>query len=315
VDIQIVGPMWAEFGKDCCKYLEGMFGIVLYNKKTGEFFIARDHMGMVPVYIGVGPNGEKYVSSEMKTICEVAVDIQMLEPGHYITNDWQPTRWYNPTWDDLTSLPSNPVDYKQLRQQITDSVQAHLMTDVPFGVMLSGGLGSSLIAAITMELLKEGKVILKDGKKAVKTFTIGEKDSPDILAARKVAEFLGTDHHEIILNPEECFNYVNDAVFHTETYDPLTIKMACPMLVLQKKIKEAGMGVILSGEGVNELFGGLPSFKKAENEMLFHAESVKRLGNLYKSALMRGDKCAMVTLILLIVISIRLADWKLEPHS
>jgi len=293
-DIEVIAPLWNEYGKDFVQHLHGMWGICVYNKKTGEFFAARDHVGIIPLYYGSGPNGEKYIASELKAISDIATDIQILEPGCYITNDMKPAQWYKPQWHNMDYIPNKEIDYQEFRDQLTEAVRSHLMTDVPFGLLISGGVDSSIVAAIAVRLVKEGKVNIKDKHMdAVHSFCIGKQDSPDILAARKVAEYLGTVHHEFTYTLDDGLDSIPDCIYHLETFNPTTIRAGTPMYLMSRKIKALGIKMVLSGEGADELFGGYLYFHKAPNEEEFHKECIRKVRDLYRYDLLRANKATL----------------------
>lgn len=289
-----------------------MYGFVVYNKQTGDFFVARDHVGIIPVYAGVGKNGEKYLANELKAIAEECEEIKLLGPGHYITNAWKQTRWYNPEWRSI--VPHNPVKFDELREQMTEAVKAHLMTDVPFGLIISGGIDSSLVAAIVMKLVKEGAINIEEkGMKHVPSFCIGLKDSPDVLAARKVAEFLGTKHYEFNYTLEEGIDYIPEVIYHLETYNPTTIRSGTPMYLLARKIKAMGIKMILTGEGADDLFAGYLYFHKAPSPEALHEELVKKIDELHRHDLLRVNKASMVFIFLLNYLEfVRHGAWRSE---
>lgn len=291
-DIQAIAVLWQEFGKDLCSYMDGMYGFVVYNKKTGEFFVARDHVGIIPVYAGIGKLGEKYLSNELKAIADECEHVTLLGPGCYITNEWKQTRWYDPLW--RTMLPHIPVDHEELRAQLTDAVKTHLMADVPFGLLISGGIDSSLIASIAMRLVKEGVINIEEkGMKQVPSFCIGLKDSPDVIAARKVAELIGTKHHEFTYTLDEGIDYIPEVVYHLETYNPATIRSGTPMYLLARKIKAMGVKMILTGEGADDLFAGYLYFHKAPTSEALHNELVKKIDELHRHDCLRVNKASM----------------------
>jgi asparagine synthase (glutamine-hydrolysing) len=293
-DCEIIAPLWNEFGKDFVQHMEGMFGIVIYNRKTGEFYAARDHVGMIPLYIGTGENGERYITSELKAIAGVSKDIQILEPGHFITNEWKPHQWYNPKWYDMDYIPDGKLDYKELRDQLTEAVRSHLMADVPFGVLISGGVDSSLIAAIAVQLVKEGKVNIKEkGMDTVHSFCIGKHDSPDLKAARLVAEHLGTTHHEFTYTLDDGLDAIPECIYHLETFNPTTIRAGTPMYLMARMIKALGIKMVLSGEGADELLGGYLYFHKAPDAKEFHKELIRKVKDLYKYDLLRANKAML----------------------
>ena len=270
-----------------------MYGFVVYNRKTGAFFVARDHVGIIPVYAGVGKLGEKYLSNELKAISEECEEVRLLGPGSYITNEWKQVRWYSPSW--RKNVPTTPVNYEELRTQMTEAVKTHLMTDVPFGLLISGGIDSSLIAAIAMRLIKEGVINIEEkGMKHVPSFCIGLKDSPDVVAARKVASLLGTKHYEFNYTLEEGIDHIPEVIYHLETYNPTTIRSGTPMYLLARKIKALGIKMILTGEGADDLFAGYLYFHKAPSPEALHEELVRKIDELHRHDCLRVNKASMV---------------------
>jgi asparagine synthase (glutamine-hydrolysing) len=290
-DCQAIDVLWNQYGTDLCQHINGMFGFIVYNKKTGEFYAARDHVGIIPLYIGTGKNGEKYIASEVKALVGECENVSILYPGHYITNEWVQKPWYQPEWYNMNLIPKNPVNLEELRAQMTEAVRSHMMVDVPFGLLISGGVDSSLIAAITMKLVKEGQVDLKSkGMKEVHSFCVGLQDSPDLLAARKVAEAIGTTHHEFIYTVQEGIDTMPEVVYHLETFNPTTLRAGTPMYLMARKIKALGIKMVLTGEGADEIFGGYLYFHKAPNEVEFHKETVRKVQDLYRYDLLRANK-------------------------
>ena len=296
-DIQAIAVLWEEYGKDLCKFMDGMYGFVVYNRKSGEFFVARDHAGIIPVYAGKGKLGEKYLSNELKAISEECEEVKLLGPGCYITNDWKQTRWYNPTW--RSTVPSNPVNFEEFRANLTEAVKAHLMADVPFGLIISGGIDSSLIASIAMRLVKDGTINIEEkGMKHVPSFCIGLKDSPDIVSARKVAQSLGTKHYEFTYTIDEGIDYIPEVIYHLETYNPTTIRSGTPMYLLARKIKAMGIKMILTGEGADDIFAGYLYFHKAPSSDAIHEELVRKIDELHRHDLLRVNKASMVSFLI-----------------
>ena len=290
-DCQAIDVLWDRYGADICQHINGMFGFVVYNKKTGAFFAARDHVGIIPLYIGTGKNGEKYICNEVKTLVGECDQVDILYPGHYITNEWKQVRWYNPEWHNLSLVPKNPVNFEELRAQMIEAVRSHMMVDVPFGLLISGGVDSSLIAAITMRLIREGQIDIKSkGMREVHSFCVGLQDSPDLIAARKVAEHIGTIHHEFVYTVEEGIDTMPEVVYHLETFNPTTLRAGTPMYMMARKIKALGVKMVLTGEGADEIFGGYLYFHKAPNEVELHKETVRKVQDLYRYDLLRANK-------------------------
>lgn len=293
-DCQAIDVLWDQYGTDLCQHINGMFGFIVYNKKTGAFYAARDHVGIIPLYIGTDKTGGKWITSEVKTLAGVCDEVNILLPGHYITNEWEQKPWYKPEWHNMDLVPKNPVNLDELRDQLTEAVRSHMMVDVPFGLLISGGVDSSLIASITMKLVHEGKVDLQSkGMKEVHSFCVGLQDSPDLIAARKVAEQIGTVHHEFIYTVEEGIDSMPEAVYHLETFNPTTLRAGTPMYLMARKIKALGIKMVLTGEGADEIFGGYLYFHKAPNEIELHKETVRKVQDLYKYDLLRANKAML----------------------
>jgi asparagine synthase (glutamine-hydrolysing) len=293
-DCQAIDVLWDQYGPDLCQHINGMFAFIIYNKKTGEFFAARDHLGIIPLYIGTGRDGERYMSNELKCLSEDCVEVNILYPGHYITNEWKQVQWYKPEWHNLSLIPKNSINLQELNDQLTEAIRSHMMVDVPFGLLISGGVDSSLIAAVTMRLVREGKVdIGSKGMKEVHSFCIGLHDSPDLIAARKVAEYIGTTHHEFVYTVEEGIDAMPEVVYHLETFNPTTLRAGTPMYLMARKIKALGIKMVLTGEGADEIFGGYLYFHKAPNEIEFHKETVRKVQDLYRYDLLRANKAML----------------------
>ncbi len=235
-DCEIIMYLYEEYGPECVKMLSGIFAFVLYDPKKGEYFIARDHMGICPLYWGWDDLGILHVASEMKALDSYCKTIEEFPPGSYFVGSEksrispekkQPTRWYAPVW--AATIPVKKPSLLELREALGKAVQQQLMSDVPYGVLISGGLDSSLIAALACKF--------KKGKDPLHSFAVGLKDSPDLKFARKVAEFLGTVHHEIIFTIQEGMDALRDVIYHLETFDVTTIRAATPMYLMARKIK------------------------------------------------------------------------------
>jgi len=293
-DSQIIGILYEEYGMKMFNYLEGMWAFVIYDRRTDTFLAARDHVGIIPTYIGTGKNGERYISNELKSISDDCVSVEILKPGHYITEDWVQREWYQPEWYDLDLVPTKPADLNELKENLTQAILEQLMGDVPFGLLISGGVDSSLIASVTMKLVKEGKIDLKKkGMTEVHSFCIGLKESPDLKQSRIVADFIGTVHHELVYTVEEGIDHIPHAIYHMETFNPTTIRAGTPMMLMARKIKALGIKMVLTGEGADEIFGGYLYFHKAPNEVEFHKETIRKVRDLYKYDLLRANKSAL----------------------
>ena len=262
--------------------LRGMFGFVVYNSKTGHFLAARDPIGIIPLYYGYGQDGSMWFASELKAISDHCPVFYQFPPGHlYDSSLPGPTRltsYHSPSW--MTSIPITPVCLPTLKNALIASVKSHLMADVPFGVLLSGGLDSSLVASIASRF-SESKL---------RTYAIGLAGSPDLVAAQKVADFLGTHHLNLTFTIQEGLDSLSEVIYHTETYDVTTIRASTPMFLMARKIKATGVKMVLSGEGADEMFGGYLYFHKAPNGEEFHAETVRKLHALHKYDCLRANK-------------------------
>jgi len=291
-DCEVLLYLYDEFGTDFLNELDGIFSFCLYDPKTEEYFIARDHIGIVPLYIGWDKDGITYVSSEMKSIEPYCEKLREFPPGHYyIGSDKKLIRWYDPHWAD--QIPDEEVSLTKLRQALEDSVKKQLMCDVPYGVLLSGGLDSSIIAAIAANFSKK-RVESDDIEDAwwprLHSFAIGLEGSPDLAHAKIVADAISTVHHECLYTIQEGLDALRDVIYHLETYDVTTIRAATPMYLMARKIKSMGIKMVLSGEGADEVFGGYLYFHMAPNKEELHYETVRKLQKLSKYDCLRANK-------------------------
>ncbi len=280
-----------------CNLLLGKFGSIIYDVDENRVFAIRDHIGIVPVYIGHGPDGELYVASELKAFYDIATSIEILMPGHYYDSKLnKQIKWYNPAHLNMELIPTTPVDLSQIRNLLIQAVKRRLMCDAPFGVLLSGGLDSSLIASITSRIygehVQEHSNDLINIKKLT-SFCVGLEGSPDLKASREVAKFLGTRHHEFTFTIQEGLDAVPDVIYALETFNPTTIRAATGMFLMARKIKTLGIKMVLTGEGADEMFGGYLYFNYAPNKEEFHKETLRKISNLYKFDLLRADKSTM----------------------
>jgi len=283
-DSEVIVHLYEEFGYEFCDMLDGIFAFVVIN---GDDYIAgRDPLGVKPLYYGLDERGRMYFSSEMKAITDQCRSFSTFPPGHYYTPKTGFVKYYRPQWEDA-SKAVEVIDYEAIRQTLTQAVEKRLMSDVPVGVLLSGGLDSSLTSSIAARLLKES------GQK-LHSFSIGlTADAPDAAAARKVAEFLGTDHHEIHFTIEQGIAILDKLVWHLETYDVTSIRASTPMYFLSKAITDMGVKVVLSGEGADEIFGGYLYFRNAPSATEFQKETIERVQKLFTADLLRADKSTM----------------------
>ncbi|KAL6866137.1 asparagine synthetase [Amphichorda felina] len=318
-DCEVIIPLYEEYDIDAPKHLDGMFSFVLYDKKQDRTIAARDPIGITTFYQGWSwkEPGAVYFASELKSLHPVCDKIVAFPPGHvFDSKTGETTRYFNPSWWDPTNVPSAPVDLKALRHSLEKSVRKRLMAEVPYGVLLSGGLDSSLVAAIaqreTLRLKKkaleaadsaenadgEGLVGIDDDDNLstatylpqLNSFSIGLPGSPDNEAALKVAKFLGTRHHVMTFTIEDGLNALSDVIYHLETYDVTTIRASTPMYLLSRKIKAMGIKMVLSGEGSDEIFGGYLYFHAAPDKKAFHEETVRRVKNLHYADCLRANK-------------------------
>ena len=289
-DCEVLLYLYDEFDPDFLNDIDGIFAFSLYDPNSKDYFIVRDHIGIIPLYIGWDKNGVIYVASEMKSIESYCEKLQEFPPGNYYRNG-EFTQWYQPNWED--ELPTNAVSLSKLRKALEDSVHKQLMCDVPYGVLISGGLDSSVIAAIAAKYSKK-RVESGDAEEAwwprLHSFAVGLDGSPDLKAAKIVADAIGTVHHECKYTIQEGLDALRDVIYHLETYDVTTIRAATPMYLMARKIKSMGIKMVLSGEGADEVFGGYLYFHMAPNKEEFHHETVRKLQKLSKYDCLRANK-------------------------
>tara|TARA_B100000925_G_C22007000_1_gene474161 strand:+ start:2287 stop:3954 length:1668 start_codon:yes stop_codon:yes gene_type:complete len=292
-DCEIILALYSEKGKNFLDDLNGIFAFALYDTHKNEFFVARDHMGIIPLYYGWDRKGTFYVASELKALEGVCNKIELFSPGYYMhSKDKEKTRWYKRKWMDFENIKDNETDIKKIHDSLYKAVKRQLMSDVPYGVLLSGGLDSSITSALA-KILSENNT--KDDKKSVllnnlHSFSVGLKGSPDLHAAKKVAAYIGTVHHEIIFTIQEGLDAIRDVIYHLETYDVTTVRASTPMYLMARTIKSMGIKMVLSGEGADELFGGYLYFHKAPSAKEFHDETVRKLNKLHQYDCLRANK-------------------------
>jgi len=274
--------------------LEGMFAFILFDETTGNYLIARDPIGIIPLYTGYDAHGNFYVASEMKSLTPVCDTVQIFPPGHYLSShDGEIKSYYHPEWRDYEAVKSAPAEVTAIRKSLTASIKKHLMSDVPYGVLLSGGLDSSIVAAVAKQFVE--KRIEDDDKSSawwptLHTFAVGLEGSPDLLAAQKVADHIGSIHHSLTYTIQDGLDALHDVIYHLETYDVTTIRASTPMYLMARKIRAMGIKMVLSGEGADELFGGYLYFHKAPNAKEFHEETVRKLDKLHWYDCLRANK-------------------------
>ncbi len=294
-DSEVILALYLEKGPSFIEDLNGIFGFALYDGRDDTYLIARDHMGIIPLYYGKDVTGQFFVSSELKSLEGFCIQIEQFPPGHYLysADGDVPKKWYIRDWAHYEAVKNAKTDIAKLRQALEEAVQRQLMSDVPYGVLLSGGLDSSVIAAITKKFAS--KRIETGGQEdawypQLHSFAVGLKNAPDLIAAKKAADHIGTIHHEINFTLQEGLDAVRDVIYHLETYDVTTIRASTPMYLLARVIKSMGIKMVLSGEGSDELFGGYLYFHKAPNAQEFHEETVRKLNKLYLYDCLRANK-------------------------
>jgi asparagine synthase (glutamine-hydrolysing) len=293
-DSEAILPLYLERGPDFLEELNGIFAFALYDKKNDAYMVGRDHIGIIPLYQGWDEDGRYYVASELKALEGVCYTIERFPPGHYFySKDGAPKAWYSRDWETYEAVKDNQTDIALLRKSLEDAVKRQLMSDVPYGVLLSGGLDSSVIAAVTQKFAAK-RVESDDTQDAwwprLHSFAVGLKGAPDLAAARKAAEHIGTVHHEVNFTIQEALDAVSDVIYHLETYDITTIRASTPMYLLSRVIKSMGIKMVLSGEGSDELFGGYLYFHKAPDARELHEETVRKLGKLHLYDCLRANK-------------------------
>ncbi len=293
-DCEIINALYAGKGVDFLNDLNGIFAFVLYDNKTQNYLIARDHIGIVPLYTGHDEHGNFYVASEMKALINTCKKIEEFPPGHYLYSaDKKPKKYYKPKWKNFSAVKNNTSDNKKLRIALEEAVHRQLMSDVPYGVLLSGGLDSSIIAGIARKYAQR-RVEEHDLKDAwwpqLHSFAIGLRGSPDLKAAREVAVYIGSVHHEFHFTIQEGLDALHDVIYHIETYDVTSIRASTPMYLIARKIKSMGVKMVLSGEGADEIFGGYLYFHKAPNAEALHEETVRKLDHLHLFDCLRANK-------------------------
>ena len=284
-DCAVIGPVWQDAGDLAPSLLDGQFAFALLDR-AGRWLVARDHVGISPLYIGRHQDGTRWFASEMKALVDDCSDVTLVPPGHAWRSDERGTacvRWYEPAWE--TATPDGPADLDLLRHTLIDAVDKRMMADVPWGVLLSGGADSSLVAAIATRLTAEA------GMPAPRSFSIGLHGAPDLVAARRVAEFLGTDHHEFTFTIDEALALIPTAIRHLESYQQ--VRTAIPTMLLAERVRATGTRMVLSGEGADEILGGYLYFHRAPSAVEFHAETVRKTTRLHQYDVMRANKAPM----------------------
>lgn len=300
-DCEVILALYREKGTDFLEDLSGIFAFALYDEEKDDFLIARDPIGVIPLYIGRDKEGKIYCASELKALEGFCDSYEPFLPGHcYIGSEGVMKRWYTRDWMKYDESLPETVSSETYQQEVTavhdaleDAVRRQLMSDVPYGVLLSGGLDSSVISAIAKQFA--AKRIETDGQKdawwpQLHSFAVGLEGSPDLAKAREVADFIGTVHHEIHYTIQEGLDAIRDVIYYIETYDVTTVRASTPMYLLARVIKSMGIKMVLSGEGADEVFGGYLYFHKAPDARAFHEETVRKLSKLYLYDCLRANK-------------------------
>lgn len=293
-DCEVILALYQERGIDFLDELNGIFAFALYDEARDEFLIARDPIGVIPLYIGHDDEGHVYCASELKALEGVCSSYEPFLPGHmYSSREGKMVRWYKRKWFEYDEVVKNPVPSSQLREGLEEAVKRQLMSDVPYGVLLSGGLDSSVISAIAKKFAP--RRIETDGVSEawwprLHSFAIGLEGSPDLAKAREVAEHIGTVHHEIHYTVQEGIDALKDVIYYIETYDVTTVRASTPMYLLARVIRSMGIKMVLSGEGADEVFGGYLYFHKAPTARAFHEETVRKLSKLHLYDCLRANK-------------------------
>jgi len=304
-DCEPIVHLYEQVGDEVASYLDGDFAFVVMNEKDGSLYAARDPMGVNSLYWGTGLDGATWFASEAKPLVAAnCIDVEMFPPGHYYSstaNDQRKAgragklvRYYNPKWYDVSGA-TGPIDLPKLRDTFMAAVEKRMMADVPYGVLLSGGLDSSLVASVICRLKRKRFLTSGDPQDLdpVKSFSIGLEGSPDLAAALDVSKFIGTEHYGFTFTVEEGINAISDVIYHLETYDVTTIRAGTPMFLLARKIKAMGIKMVMSGEGADEALAGYLYFHKAPNGTELHEECVRKLGALYQYDCLRANKATM----------------------
>jgi asparagine synthase (glutamine-hydrolysing) len=293
-DCEVILPLYREKGVDFLEDLSGIFAFALYDEEKDDFLIARDPIGVIPLYIGHDADGKVYVASELKALEGFCETYEPFLPGHYyLGSEGKMVRWYKRDWMDYDAVKDNPASVEAVRDGLMDAVKRQLMCDVPYGVLLSGGLDSSVISAIA-ERYSAMRVESGDTDRAwwprLHSFAVGLKGAPDLAKAKEVADYIGTVHHEINYTVQEGLDAIRDVIYYIETYDVTTVRASTPMYLLARFIKSMGIKMVLSGEGADEVFGGYLYFHKAPTAKDFHDETVRKLGKLHWYDCLRANK-------------------------
>lgn len=293
-DCEVILALYREKGIDFLDDLSGIFAFALYDAERNEFLIARDPIGVIPLYIGYDSDGKVYVASELKALEGQCEHYEPFLPGHYYwSREPGMKRYYKRDWFSYDAVKDNTASTRAIHDALEDAVRRQLMSDVPYGVLLSGGLDSSVISAVAEKYAE--RRIEEDGRERawwprLHSFAVGLKGAPDLAKARMVADHIGTVHHEINYTIQEGLDAIRDVIYFIETYDVTTVRASTPMYLLARVIKSMGIKMVLSGEGADEIFGGYLYFHKAPTTQAFHEETVRKLSKLYMYDCLRANK-------------------------
>ena len=280
-DCEVILALYQDMGEELLEELNGIFAFVLYDEEKDTYLVGRDHIGIIPLYQGFDENGNYYVASEMKALVPVCKTVSEFPPGcYYGSADAEPQRYYTRDWNEYAAVQGNSTSKEELTEALEAAIKRQLMTDVPYGVLLSGGLDSSITSAVAKRFAAM-RIEDNDQSEAwwpqLHSFAVGLEGAPDLKAAREVADKIGTVHHEMTYTIQEGLDAIRDVIYHIETYDVTTIRASTPMFLMGRKIKAMGIKMVLSGEGADEIFGGYLYFHKAPNAKEFHEETVRKL--------------------------------------
>ena len=293
-DCEVILALYRDKGIDFLEDLNGIFAFALYDEEQDAFLIARDHIGVIPLYIGYNADGKVFVASELKALEGECERYEPFLPGHYYWSKAPGMKpWYKRDWIEYDNVKDNPASSDAIRKSLCAAVKRQMMSDVPYGVLLSGGLDSSVISAIT-ESYAERRIETDSQSRAwwprLHSFAVGLKGAPDLAKARLVADYIGTVHHEINYTIQEGLDALRDVIYFIETYDITTVRASVPMYLLSRVIKSMGIKMVLSGEGADEIFGGYLYFHKAPSAEEFHKETVRKLSKLHQYDCLRANK-------------------------
>ena len=293
-DCEVILALYEKKGRDFLEDLNGIYAFALYDMDKNELFVARDSIGVIPLYIGHDADGTVYLGSELKALEGFCDEYEPFLPGHsWWSGDGQMKRWYTRDWFEYDAVKDNGASAADVRKALEAAVKRQLMSDVPYGVLLSGGLDSSIISAVVARYAQNR---VEDDSRTqawwprLHSFAVGLKGAPDLVKAQEMADFLGTVHHEVHYTVQEGLDAIRDVIYYIETYDVTTVRASTPMYLLARVIKSMGIKMVLSGEGSDEIFGGYLYFHKAPTAKDFHDETVRKIGKLYLYDCLRANK-------------------------